>query len=244
MWSTMALPYESRYYGILVGLVLVIVCYWFGLGIIFETNFNLRMVTVVLPLGFFLGYGLFVSILPVGWILTVMAVLFYVAINYLIFLLENVFMVAIGYKTVPLYRAAYTTSLIVLLLSCFFLFDSMLSFNLQFYVNWVLVFIISVFIFWYHYWTVEIELTGGRGENGLNYVLIPAWLMSQLGLVFSFWPVGVFKGSIYLVSGMYILLELLGADLRGRLFRRTWIIYLWVSAAVILGILIMTGWGK
>jgi hypothetical protein len=59
-------------------------------------------------------------------------------------------------------------------------------------------------------------------------------------LVLSFWPVGIFKGSIYLVMTVYIISGLMHAELRDRLFKKTWLIFIWVGVATILGI-ILTG---
>jgi len=63
-----------------------------------------------------------------------------------------------------------------------------------------------------------------------------------LALVFSFWPVNIFKGSIYLVSAVYVLSGLIEADIRGRLFRKTWLMFSWIGAAIVLGILLVTRW--
>lgn len=238
-----SLPYESRYYGLLVGMVLVIFCFWFGLGIIFEKSLYTRLMAVLLPVEFFIGFALFAAILPLNFFGTFFMSLFFGIILYFIFLVENVFLVAIGYKTVPLYRAAYTVSLIILLLSSFFLFDSLLSFRFSYWLNTILAFVVSGLIFLYQFWAISIELPDdGKNKNLLIYVLIPAFLIAQLALAFSFWPVGIFKGSIYLVSMIYVLSGLIQADIRERLFKRFWLEYVWIGVAIFLGIILMTNW--
>ena len=57
-----SLPYSSHYYGLLVGSVLVAFCFWFGLGIIFNQSLYIRLMSVILPVGFFLGFGLFAAL--------------------------------------------------------------------------------------------------------------------------------------------------------------------------------------
>jgi hypothetical protein len=237
------LPYESHYYGLLAGTILIAVCFWFGLGIIFDKDWFTKMMAVILPICFFVGSGLFVALLPLGALGSLVLSIIFGIISYFVFLVENVFLVAIGYKTVPLYRAAYTVSLIILLLTSFLLFNSILSFRFNYGINMLLVFLISILVFLYQFWAIAIELPDdGKGKNIVVYVLVPALLVSQLSLAFSFWPVGIFKGSIYLVSSIYVLSGLLQADIRDRLFRKTWLSSVWIGVAILLGIVIMTSW--
>lgn len=238
-----SLPYESRYFGLMVGIVLVVFCFWFGLGIIFEKSFYTRVMSVLLPTSFFVGFGLFVAFLPYNIILTVILSVFFGIMLYVMFLVENVFLVAIGFKTVPLYRAAYTVSLIILLLASFFMFDSLFSFRLSFWWNgwWTLV--ISTVIFLYQFWAIAIDLPDdGSSKQIKAYVIVPSVLMAELAMVLSFWPTGIFKGSVYLVSVIYLMSGLIQAEIRNRLFKRTWLMYVWTGVAVVAAIMIITKW--
>jgi len=242
-YSFLGLPYESRNYGLAVGVVLVIFCLWFGLGIILGDDLGLRFISVVLPLIFFVGFSMFTALLPFNFVGRLVLTVIFGTVIYVIFLVENVFMVAIGFKTVPLYRAAYTVSLIVLLLACFFLFNTLYSFGFSYWVNSLVVMGLTSLIFAYQFWVIAIELPDdGKEKRRLSYVLVPGFLVSQLALVFSFWPVGIFKGSIYLVSAIYVLSGLIQADIRGRLFRKTSLMFLWTGVAIVLGILLVTRW--
>jgi hypothetical protein len=238
-----SLPYSSHYYGLLVGLVLIAFCFWFGLGIIFTQSLYIRLMSIILPVGFFMGFGLFAALLPQTFWTIFLTSIFFGVICYLMFLVENVFIVSIGYRTPPLYRAAYTVGLVLLLLAAFFLFDSLFSFKLIYWLNSILVFVISLILFMYVFYSVTIELSDdGKEKNFMAYTLVPAFFMSQLGLVLSFWPVGIFKGSIYLVAAVYVLSGLLQLDLRDRLFKKNSTIFAWISVAVILGIIVTTNW--
>ncbi|HPT66284.1 MAG TPA: hypothetical protein PK257_03185 [Candidatus Woesebacteria bacterium] len=237
----LALPYESHYYGLLIGIVLIIFCFWFGLGIVFDKSIFIRLISIVLPVGFFVGFALFVTLLPQTLFLSLIYSLFFGIILYVMFLVENVFLVAIGFRTPPLYRAAYTVGLILLLLTSFFLFDSLFSFKFIYWLNVLLVLVISMVIFIYVFFSVTIELPDdGKDKNIWYYIITPSLLMSEVALVLSFWPVGIFKGSIYLVMMVYIFSGLMHAELRDRLFKKTWLIFVWVGVATILGI-ILTG---
>lgn len=237
------LPYEVRYYGLLMGVLGVIATSWFALSLALNQSLYIRFMSILLPTSFFIGYSLFVVLLPYSFFLSLILGIFCGLITYVVYLIENVFLIAIGFRTVPLYRAAYTMSLIVLLVTSFFLFNTMFSFNLIYWANGILAFVISAVIFAYHFFSVTIELADdGEGKDIKAYIFLPAWLMSQLAIILSFWPVGIFKGSIYLVCTIYVIVGLLQSDLRERLFKKTWMSFLWIGIAVILGIIVMTGW--
>ena len=238
-----SLPYSSHYYGLLVGSVLVAFCFWFGLGIIFNQSLYIRLMSVVLPVGFFVGFGLFAALLPQTFLTVFLSSLFFGLVSYITFLVENVFLVSIGYRTPPLYRAAYTVGLMLLLLTTFFLFDSLFSFKLIYWLNAIFIFLISTLVFVFLFYSVTIELPDdGKEKSFWTYVLAPSFLMSQFGLVMSFWPVGIFKGSIYLVAAVYVISGLIQLDLRDRLFKKNIVVFSWITVAIILGMLVTTNW--
>lgn len=242
-FSFLSLPVDSRYYGLMVGVVLVIISFWFGLGIIFDKGLDTRLMTVLLPAQFFIGFGLFAALFPLSLLSKIMFSVVFGLISYLIFLVQNVFLVAIGFKTVPLYRAAYTINLIIILFNAFFLMTSLLSFNQIYWVNTLAVFVVSVLIFFYQFWAIAIELPDdGKTKNRWAYVLVPSLLLSEMALVFSFWPVGLFRGAIYLVAMIYVISALYQADIRERLFKKTWLAYVWVGVAIVAGVLLVTRW--
>lgn len=238
-----SLPYDTRYFGLMVGIVLVVFCFWFGLGILFEKSFYVRTMAILLPVGFYTGFGLFVALLPYNMVLAVVMSVTFGLVMYGMFLVENVFLVAIGFKTVPLYRAAYTVSLINILVTSFFMFNTLFTFKLTFWWNGIWAFLISAMVFTYQFWAVAIELPDdGKDKNMGIYIWVPSLLVAQLATVLSFWPTGIFKGSVYLVSMIYIICCLVQADIRDRLFRRVWLQYVWVGIAIIAAALLTTKW--
>ena len=105
-------------------------------------------------------------------------------------------------------------------------------------------FIFAWMIFLYQFWAISIELSDdGKNKNRSAYVVLPALMMAQLAMVLSFWPTGIFKGSVYLVAVIYIISGLIQADIRDRLFRRTYLAHAWVAAGVVLAMLLITKWG-
>lgn len=238
-----SLPVETRYFGLLAGVVLVIFCVWFGLGLIFTDDFYTRMMSVILPSLFFLGFGLFSVLLPDGFLTSMILSVVFGFVIYTLFLVENVFLVAIGFKTVPLYRAAFTVSLMLTLFTSFFVFNSLISFRLYFWWNFILTFLISMLFFLYQFWAVTIEsVDDGKSKNLKVYYIIPSLVMAEISAILSFLPVGIFKGSIYLVTAMYIMIGLVSAGLRERLFKKTWIQFGFILIGLLMAIFFSTQW--
>jgi len=242
-WFFLNLPYDTRYFGLIAGVVLMIFCFWFGLGIIFTSDFYNRMMTAIMPVMFFVSFGLFVVLLPESWWLMLLICLFFGIIIYVMFLVENVFWVAIGYKTVPLYRAAYTVGLILMLMTAFFSYNSFYSFKLSPWLNFLLAGAIGIMLFVYHFWAVAIELPDDGKKRGIwTYSLISGLILAEFALALSFWPIGIFKSSVYLVSLVYVMAGLIQADIRDRLFRKIWLQYVWIAIAIMLAIVVTTIW--
>jgi len=238
------LPFENRYYALVAGTMLVTFCYWFGLGVVFDSNLLNKIALAIVPGGMFLGMGLFAVLFPNNLVVSIIFSLIFGLIIYILFLVENVFMVAIGFRTVPLYRAAYTVSFIVTLLTSFFLFNTLLSYQMASWINFLIGWVIAAIIFLYQFWAIAIELPDdGKTKRMWLYVLVPSLVVAQLTLVFSFWPAGIFKSSIYLVSAVYIISSLLQMEIKEKLFTKNWMQMVWIGIAIILGILFITRWG-
>ena len=239
----LSLPYDFRYFGIMFGTVLIVFCFWFGLGVIFDRDLNNRIMTILLPLSFFLGFSLFSMILPISWWFSLILTLIFGTGIYLLFLVENVFWVAIGNRTPPLYRAAYTVSLIMLLVTSFLLFNSLYSFRLPFWANGLISAVIAAVLFLYQFWAVAIELPDdGEKKDRWGYVAIMAVILGELALALSFWSVGIFKWSIYLTFFVYVLATMISSEIKGRLFKSSWLFMLWVGIAGVIGMITMAGW--
>lgn len=240
----LGLSVESKYFGLMLLVALTAFCFWFGLGIIFEGSFNTRVMSVLLPVLWSLGYGLFSALLPMSLVNMLFLSIFFGMVMYVMFLAENVFLVAIGYRTVPLYRAAYTVSLMVTLLVSFLVFNSLFSFHLPFWGNMLATAVLGFLTFSYQYWAIAIELPDDGKEKGMwPYILVPSLLLVEMVGILSFWPVGVFKGSVYLVATIYVISGLLQAEIRDRLFRGVARNYAYIGAAVVLAAILVTRWG-
>lgn len=239
----LGLSVESKYFGLMLLVAMVAFIFWFGLGIIFNGSVDTKVMTILLPILWTIGFGMFSALLPVNWLNYLLLSISFGLVLYVIFLSENVFLVAIGYKTVPLYRAAYTVSLILTLLTSFFVFNSLFSFKLPFFGNMLATLVLGLLIFWYQYWSVAIELPDDGKEKGRwPYIIVPVLLLTEFAGILSFWPVGIFKGSVYLVAVIYTISGLLQAEIRDRLFRGVVVNYAYIGLAVAAAIILATNW--
>ncbi len=241
-WLNLIVPFEYRYifmFGVTLILVLV---YWWVLGAWKSTKVMTRVFLLILPLFFFLGFLMFAFLLPLRWWMKIGMALFFAAVNYVIVLVENVFLYAVEKKTVPLYRAAYTVSLILLLLSSFLLFDGLFSYRALFWVNGLVVFAVSFLLFWYHWWTVSIELGTESFKLNKTAIWVPSLLMLELVVVISFWPMSLFLRSFYLTAVFYVIVGVLRMDWKERLFKKVKIEYLWVGLGILMSLVLMSRW--
>jgi hypothetical protein len=72
--------------------------------------------------------------------------------------------------------------------------------------------------------------------------LVSGLVLAEIALVLSFWPIGIFKTSVYLVSIVYVLAGLIQAVIRDRLFKRVWLQYVWIAVAIVLAVVVTTSW--
>ncbi|MFA6602288.1 MAG: hypothetical protein WCT01_00650 [Candidatus Shapirobacteria bacterium] len=237
------LPYDSRLYGVFTGLALTVFSTWYGLGLIYYSDWKSRLAAIILPIMWFFGLAMFISVLELPWWWDIPILLLFGGVNYTIYLIENVFMVAVGYKTVPLYRAAFTVSVVVTLFASFLVYDVIFSYRLGFWQNMLIFLAVTPFIFTYIVWSVLIELPDdGKDLPIMSYVLASVWMMSQMAMVLSFWPTGVFKSSLYMVSFQYILISLIQLTIRERLFKKSIMSLGWILVAVIISLIVTVSW--
>ena len=241
--AVLVLPYEWQDMAIGVISLWLMLIYWLVLDLVNYKNWLLKILMAFLPLSFFVGFSFFVILLPFSMPLGILLAFGFGLVNYIIFLVENIFLVAIGYKTVPLYRAAYTTALIMILISSFFLFNSIFSFNLSFWLNGLLIFGASLLLFGYLFWAITIELADDGKNKSNNYIIVPALILAEMAIAFSFWPIGIFRRSIFLVSFIYVLAGLIQADIKDRLFAKVWRGMMWILTALVAGMVTVSRWG-
>lgn len=195
---------------------------------------------LALPVLFTAGVGLFYFLLPVRWLTRLPVALVYGVGMYVLLLTENIFSVA-TIRTIQLLRAAHAVGFLLTLVTAFFLYDTILSFRLDPWLNFLFVGLVSLPLLICGLWSINLEEKISR--KTWLYSLSLSLILAEVALAFSFWPVTVATGSLYLVTTMYIILGLSQLEFSQKLFPRSVYEYLGVGIVVLLIMLFTTHWG-
>ena len=162
-------------------------------------NLTKAVALLILPVFFTTAVASFYFLLPVRWLTRLPVAATFGLMFYLLLLAQNVFNVA-AIRTIPLYRAASTASFLFTLLSVFFIFNVVYAFNLLFLWNGVAVFLISYPLILQLLWSIEMADRISAAVFVQSLVL--GFVLGELALSFSFWPMPTTIWSLALSSSM------------------------------------------
>lgn len=206
-----------------------------------ESAFGLATwVTPILPVFFTAGISLFYFLLPANFLTIIPVVSIYFIGMYALFLTENIFSVAV-IRTINLFRTASAAGFVLTLLTTFFLYNTVISLKLPFFLNFLAVFSFSFPLIVSGLWTVNLEEKITIELISLS--LLISLFLAEFAIALSFWPVTVTVGSSFLTTGVYVLLGLAQTYLGGRLFKGAGTVYIVFGLAVFLTTLFLTHWG-
>lgn len=195
---------------------------------------------LVLPTFFTAGVGLFYFLTPAVWLTRIPIILLFSLGLYVLLLTENIFAVA-AIRTIQLLRSAQAVGFLLTVVTAFFLYDTVLSFKLDPWLNFLLVGVISFPLILHGLWSINLEEKISR--QIWLYVFSLSLVLAETALILSFWPLTVAVGSLGLSTALYIVLGLVQHRLSERLFKRTVNEYLGVGIMVLIIILLTTRWG-
>lgn len=198
------------------------------------------LVSWILPACFTAGVGLFYFLLPGTLFTSLPIILLYFLGLYALFLSENIFSVA-ALRTIQLFRSAWAVSFLLTLFISFLIYDTIFSFRLEFYYNFLLVFVSSFLFFLHGVWSVSLEEK--ISKKTLLFSLSISLGIGQIALILSFWPSSITLISLFLCSIIYVTLGLIQASFSDRLFKKTVKEYLLVGMAVFFIIIFYSTWG-
>jgi len=220
---------------------LAVLTYFLSAWSLSEGLSGIEWLTVLtLPTLFTAGVGLFYFLIPVSWLARLPVIALYSLGLYALLLTENIFSVA-AIRTIQLLRSAQTVGFLLTLATCFFLFDTVLSYRFNPWLNFFLVFGVSFPLFLQGLWYINLEEKISR--QIWLYTIGLSMVLAELSLAFSFWPVNVAVGSLALTTVAYVNLGLAQHHLSERLFPRTTREYLTTGFLVLLIIFLTTRWG-
>ncbi|HUW21731.1 MAG TPA: hypothetical protein VMW41_03595 [Candidatus Bathyarchaeia archaeon] len=198
------------------------------------------LTVLMLPCLFTASIGLFYFLLPAQLVARIPIIILYALGIYILLLTENIFSIA-SFRNIQLLRSAQATGFLLTLITAFFLFDTAFSFRLDPWANFIVILIITFFLALQALWSVSLE---GKVTFKLIYTsLVAALVLSEIGLVVSFWPMAIPTSSLFLITVLYILLGLIQSKFQEKLFRNTVKEYLYVGMAVFVMVCLTTKWG-
>lgn len=232
------IPFIYISYRFIIGLG--ILAYLLSLWALWEGMTKLKaIILLILPTLFTIAVASFYLLLPVRWLTRLPFSLIFGLSFYSLMLSQNVFNVA-AERTIPLYRAASTVSFLFTLVTAFFLFNVVSGFDLPFYINGGVVFLISFPLILQSLWTVEMERVN---TQILFYALVISTIVGEAGVALSFWPVAPTIWSLTLATLIYTLVAIVIESLRGRLTKRLVSEYVGVGVLVFTFSILATSWG-
>jgi len=197
------------------------------------------LVIVPFPGLYAVSVALFYFLLPEAWLSRVVILFLFGLGMYALYLTGNIYSVA-AIRTIQLLRAAHAVGFMMALVTSLFFYNTIYSFKLPFFYNAVMVFGVSFLVVLNGLWSVKLEPF--LSKQVIMYSAVVAFVLSEMALAVSFWPVTVWIASIFLVTGMYVLLGILQHHLQERLFKNTLKEYAGVGVFVLLVMMILTEW--
>ncbi len=236
--TTQLMQVDYRYQALIV---LAFLSYGLSAWALFDDLKNIEWFTILcLPTLYPVAVGLFYFLLPEKFLSRAFMLSLFGVGMYALLLTENIFSVA-AIRTIQLLRAAHAVGFLITLATAFFLFDTLLSFRLPFWVNGLMVIGITLPLLWQGLWSVEL-IEGRLSKQTTLFGLIIAICLGQMTGIISFWPVTIPVGSLFLVSMFYVALGISQQHFMGRLFRKTLYEYLAVGVVVLVTVVMLTKW--
>lgn len=192
-----------------------------------------------LPTLFTAAIALFYFLLPVRWLTRVPVAFFYAVCMYALLLTENIYNVAAN-RTIGLLRAAHTVGFLLTLIAYFLLLQTVLAFKMPFFINSMIVGLISVILVFQTLWAHELEEQVSDKIKNLTLAIV--LVLIELVWVLSFWPVKITIHALFLTTVFYSLTGMAQQYISDRLYKKTMLEFLIVSAVVFLLLLLTVNW--
>ena len=202
-------------------------------------GWNMTLLTLVLPVFFTVGVGIFWFLLPANIYARLPIVLFYAFGIYALASTMNVFTVG-AIRTIALLRAARGVGFVLTLATSFLIFNAIISLKIPFWGTGLTIGLLAFPLFLQGFWSVSLEKK--YAAKLLTLALSVSLMVGELALALSFWPVTLVVGSLFLTVAVYVLLGLGQTYLEQRLFAQTVKEYLTVGILVFLGMFFATHW--
>lgn len=194
----------------------------------------------VLPTLLTLSFGLFINQFnPITEIRLILTVVYGVVI-YTNLLAENIFNVS-AERNIPLLRAAQTVGYLVTLFVSFSFFSLLFGLGQSWWVLGIVSFVVGSLLFSQALWQIELEET--LSSELIVISLVSGFLISQLAVGISFWPLTPPKVGLAMTALVYVLLGILQHMIKKDFTKRAAVEYIFLGFSVFLLIFVTTNWG-
>lgn len=197
------------------------------------------IILLILPTMFTLAASSFYfTFREVRWLTRIPAAVTFGMLTYVILLAQNVFAIA-AERTIPLYRAASTTSLVFTIFTALFSFSVISTLQLSFFWNFLAVFLVCLPLIIQYLWSIEME---GIDRIIISYTFILSLITAEVALALSFWPLHPVIWSLLLFVTLYINLGVTTEYFRHKLSGRSVAEYGLVGFLVLTISFLAAGW--
>jgi hypothetical protein len=217
--------------------ILTSVFLYIGLREDLKENFSWQV--FILPFFYSLAVGLFYLLVPARLITRIGMTSLYALGLYSLYLSQNIFTVS-SIRTIALLSGARTVSLVLTLLSFFFISNVVFSFHINVFITLLLIFIYSFLIISQAIWTYTLE------KNPLSEIFWTLSLticLSEIALFLWFRQGSPTVLALFLSAIFYVLIGLTHAWFEKRLFRGVILEYFWVTVISFIFLVLFTNFG-
>jgi len=188
-----------------------------------------RLTVVPFPVLYAGSVALFYFLLPDNFLNQLVILALFGVGMYALFLTANIFSVAKG-RTFQLLHAAHAIGSIFGVLISLLFSNTIFSLKLPFYLNGLFVGLVHFPLIFMLLWSVTLE--DKINKEHASFSLILSFILAELALILSFFPISVWFNSLFVMSFFYIGIGLMQSFIKGRLFMRTFVEYSLVAGFV------------
>jgi len=224
----------KRYYTILI---LALITYVLSIWSLWQGMTKTKAVMImILPFFYCLAVPAFYFLFPIRWLTRLPMAVFFGLSFYWLLLSQNVFNVA-SERAIPLYRAASTVNFVYTIFSSVLLISIIYSLNLPFYLNALLVVLVTFPLTLQNLWSITMEKVD---LTMLIYASITSLLLGEMAIALSFWNSAPLVISLYINALNYAILGILNEYQRDRLNKKALWEYVQVGGILFSAIFIIT----
>ena len=216
--------------------VLTAIFLYFSLKEDLKENFTPQV--FILPFLYSLSVGFFYLLVPARFLTRVGITTLYAVGLYSLFLSQNIFTVS-SIRTIALLSGARTVSLVLTLLSYFFLSNVVFSFHINVFITLALIFIYTFPTVLQAIWIHTLEK---NPFAQIFWVLSLSICLVEIALFLWFGPSSPTVSALFLTAIFYVLVGLSQAWFEKRLFRSVILEYFWLTVISFIFLIIFTNW--